>query len=75
MAQVKLWGAAGIIVLILVALFFSYNKGYNAGKMVVEAKYAKARESAQSKANKVERDVVRKTDKELYKALEKWFRD
>lgn len=75
MGQFRLWGAVGIIVLILAALFYTDLKAYERGVVKTEAKYAKMRENAHSVNTGVRNDVVRKTDKEIEKAMDKWYRD
>lgn len=75
MKQLKLWGAVGIIVIILAALFYidlkAYERGYNKKAMEV----SKAQENAHSIAKNVQNEYIRKTDKEIEKALDKWYRD
>jgi hypothetical protein len=75
MKQLKLWGAVGIMLIILAALFYTdlkaYERGYNKKAMEV----SKAQENAHSIAKNVHNQYIRKTDKEIEKALDKWYRD
>ena len=73
--MLKLWGALGVILILLSAFayvdFKAYKRGYNAKV----AEVVKADNNAHSIAKNVQNKNIRKTDADIQKALEKWYRD
>lgn len=61
MNQLKLWGAVGIILLILAALFYTdlkaYERGYNKKAMEVSKAQENVRDRANSAIEEVKKDV------------------
>jgi len=75
MTQVKLWGVVGILLIILTALYFTDLKAYERGYNKKSIEVARDSEKAHSIAKNVQNSIIRKTDKELDKVLDKWYRD
>ena len=75
MSQAKLIGAVGMLLIFLLAFFYTDIKAYERGKLNCEVVHQKNALTSVGRSKKVRNTVVRKTDKELDKALKKWYRD
>lgn len=75
MKQLKLWIALGGVLMLISAFAYvdirAFNRGYNAKV----AEVVKADNNAHSIAKNVQNKNIRKTDADIQKALEKWYRD
>lgn len=75
MLGIKTYAAIGVILALMAAFLYVDRMAYKRGENACAVRIAELERKASQSRDRIESEVMRLSDEELEKELEKWYRD